>query len=476
MSNLKLIIMVLDEVRKMRVSCIYRIGFPDGKYYVGKSKNLRERVRLYERKLVDLSDNSRVMSALREFGIGNVSWDILSCVDVCDADDLDLCLSILEIKYIRENDCIYPNGYNTSIGGELLGIPTDVINAKFGVDAGGYAGKSVLVYDKDGNFVSEHLSVGKCAYALGVSESLVSNAMDKIALIRNTYMVREKKYVDIPKKILPFKPDIVIKRKTEYNVVTEKVFKKKTLENASIMYDTNGDYIGLFESSTRSKHYLGLRADWKVPYGREFHGYYLLHYNGGEIKKSLGAFTSKILSTTMYDDILALGDTENIGDKISFKIPEVDEDFSKKPKRSVNKYTVDGEYIETYDSIADAAEANGVLDGSIRSCCNRKTKTCGGFIYRFADDDKPVVMKGKVASSQEISRSGRRKYRKVNQYTLGGKFVRTYNSVVEAALFMGVFASGVRACCNGKVSRCGDFRYFYADEDGDMGEKPLNFD
>lgn len=229
-------------------------------------------------------------------------------------------------------------------------------------------------------------------------------------------------------------------------------------------------YIGLFESSTRSKHYLGLRADWKVPYGREFHGYYLLHYNGGEIKKSLGAFTSKILTTTMYDDILALGDMKNIGDKISFKIPEVEEESPKKPKRAVNKYNADGEYIESYDSISHAAEANGVLDGSIRACCNRKTKTSGGFIYRFADDEKPVVMNGKVSKTQTI-KDGRKEYRKVNQYTLGGKFVRSYDSVVEAAQLMGVFASGIRACCNGKASRCGNFRYFYADEDTDMVEK-----
>lgn len=472
MSNLKLTIMVLDEVRKMRVSCIYRITFPDGKCYVGKTKNLCERVRLYERKLVDLSDNSRVMSALREFGIENVSWDILSCVSVRDADDLQLCLSILEIKYIRDNGCIYPNGYNTSIGGELLGIPADVIEAKFGVDASGYAGKSILVYDKDGNFVSEYTSLARCAYCLGVTENDIKYSLGKVGrLLRNTYMLREKKYGEVPSRIVPFKPEVVKKTRVEYDIVTEKKFMQKTLANASVMYDANGDYIGLFESSARSKHYLGLRADWKIPYGREFHGYYLLHYNGGEIKKSLGAFTSRILTTTMYDDVLALGDIKNIGEKISFNIPEVVKESAKKQRRAVNKYTADGEYIESYDSISDAAKANNVLDGCVRSCCDRKTKTSGGFIYRYADDDKPVVMTGKVAKTQVV-KDGRGEYRKVNQYTLGGKFVRTYGSVVEASRVMGVFASGIRACCNGRASRCGDFRYFYADEDTGIEENP----
>lgn len=462
--------MKLENV-KSSVSCIYRIKFPDGKYYVGKTKDLRKRVHLYLKNMCDVSDNSRVMCALREFGVENVDIDILRSVTGLSGDDLSLCLSILEIKYIREKDCIYPKGYNTSIGGELLGIPADVIETKFGVKATGYAGKPILVYDKDGNFVSEHPSIAKCAYALGVSNSCISNAIDKIALVRSTYMVREKKYGDIPQKILPFEPTVVKKTKTEYDVVTEKVYKQREVSYAAIMYDANGDYVGLFDSIARSKHYLGLRSDWKIPFGREFHGYYLFHYNGGEIKKSLGAFTSNVLKTFNYDDVLAFGNAKNIGDKISFKFPESDEVFKKKKVRKINKYTLVGEYIETYDSFSEAAAANGVLEGSIRSCCNRKTKTCGGFIFRFEDDDKPVVMKGKLASSQRVSISGKTEYRKVNQYTLDWKFVRTYESVVEAAALMGVFASGVRACCNGKASRCGDYIYVYTDEDVKEKEK-----
>ena len=64
--------MNLEEAKSNRVSCIYRITFPDGKYYVGRTKSLRERVRLYERKMSDETDNSRVMTALREFGLENV--------------------------------------------------------------------------------------------------------------------------------------------------------------------------------------------------------------------------------------------------------------------------------------------------------------------------------------------------------------------------------------------------------------------
>ena len=456
--------MNLEEAKSNRVSCIYRITFPDGKYYVGRTKSLRERVRLYERKMSDETDNSRVMTALREFGIENVSWDILSCVSVRDADNLSLCLSILEIKYIREQDCIYPNGYNTSIGGELLGIPADVIETKFGVNATGYAGKPLLVYDKDGVFMNEYPSVAKCAYALGVPESHISNAVDKIALVRSTYMVREKKYGDVPQKILPFAPQVVKKTVVEKEVEVEKVFVKKELDKASIMYDEYGEYVGIFESTYQVRKYIGI--DCRFPFGREYHGYYLFHYNGGEIKKSLGVFTSKMLTTTMYDDILALGDAENIGDMISLKVIEEEKEDVKqrgcrgKAARQVNKYALDGEYIETYDSISDAARANETFESSIRACCNRKTRRSGGFIYRFSDDKEPVVME--KPASVRVSKDGKVSYKKryvIEQCSLDGTLLNIFNTIVEAGEKTGISQSAIWCCVNGKTKKSGGYMW-----------------
>ena len=399
------------KLKKMRVSCIYRITFPDGKYYVGKTNNLRERVRLYERKLVDLSDNSRVMSVLREFSIGNVSWDILSCVDVRDVDDLELCLSILEIKYIRGNDCIYPNGYNTSIGGELLCIPADVIETRFGVKSGDFASKSVLAYDIDGNFVAEYSSVNKCAYELGVEENRVKDVLGKVRLLKNTYMLREKKYGEVPQKILPFKPEVVIKRKTEYDVVKEKVYVQKDVKNAAVMYDRNGNYVGLFDNVRKSRQYLKME-DTKLPFGREYRGMYLFHYNGGEIKKFLGAFSSKNLTTMFYDDILALGDVDNIGERISLKLEEKEVKSKKekvanpvvvhKKKPRIVKYTLDGNYIATYDTTVDAAADNNVYPSAILACAKKSVRRCGDYIYRFEGDELDLPTFSDVTLRQRL--------------------------------------------------------------------------
>ena len=386
---------VIMEISQNVKNCIYRLVFPDGKYYVGKTKDLRKRVRLYERNMNDTDGSSHVMTALREFGIENVGIEVLTSVSSRSESDIELCLSILEIKYIREQDCIYPNGYNTSIGGEVLGIPADVIETKFGVRSKEFASKPILAYDINGNFVAEYPSVNRCAYELGVDEKNVKEVIGKAKLLRNTYMLREKKYGDTPKKILPFKPDVVKKTKTEYDVVTKKVYKQKELFAAAIMYDKNGDYVGLFDNARKSRKYLKME-DTKMPFGREFRGVYIFHYNGGEIKQHLGAFKSKNLTTMFYDDILAFGDVENIGERISLVLEPVPEKevveknpkvvIKREPKPRIEKYTLDGQYVCTYENAIYAASDNNVYSSAIHACARKKTRRCGDFIYRYEGD------------------------------------------------------------------------------------------
>ena len=396
--------MRFNEV-KGSFACIYRIKFPDGKCYVGQTLDFADRFRLYERIYrgqiaSDSSKRGRIKDAIDRFGLDSLEIDVLRKVSADNKDDLQLCLSILEIKYIREQDCIYPNGYNTSIGGELLGIPADVIETKFGVNATGYAGKPLLVYDKDGNFVKEYLSVARCAYGLGVNEKEVSAMIDRRGrLLKSVYMLREKRYGEVPKKILPFEPEVVVQRKTktEYDVVKEKVYKKVELESAAIMYDKQGNYVALFDNKSHSRKYLDI--GFRVAFGREFRGYYLFHYNGGEIKKNIGEIKSKVVKTILYDDILAYGDAKNIGELISFADNEepVEEKSKreKKPKKVVEKkikprivkYTLDGNYVATYNNTTEAAAVENVQPSGILACAKKKVRRCGNYIYRFEGDE-----------------------------------------------------------------------------------------
>lgn len=165
--------MTFEEAKKKSVSCVYCMEFPNGKKYVGKTKNLGKRLSLYE----SFSDvgNGMLSGAISEFGLGSIGVSVLSEVSCCGKVDLELCLSILEIKYIREfGTTDADKGYNVSFGGEVLGIPIEYLTTDEDAIKSYTAGcKPVLLYDENGDFVKEYPSIAMCAYDNGWDEDSV---------------------------------------------------------------------------------------------------------------------------------------------------------------------------------------------------------------------------------------------------------------------------------------------------------------
>lgn len=59
--------------------------------------------------------------------------------------------------------------------------------------------------------------------------------------------------------------------------------------------------------------------------------------------------------------------------------------------RKVNKYTKDGKFISSFQTLAEAALDCGSLSaGTIWACCTYRTYSFHGYTYRFADDTNPT--------------------------------------------------------------------------------------
>lgn len=54
--------------------------------------------------------------------------------------------------------------------------------------------------------------------------------------------------------------------------------------------------------------------------------------------------------------------------------------------KKVNQYTLDGEFVASYNSFNEARRLTGVWDASVRSCCIGRFKQAGGYIWRFAPE------------------------------------------------------------------------------------------
>lgn len=104
-------------------------------------------------------------------------------------------------------------------------------------------------------------------------------------------------------------------------------------------------------------------------------------------------------------------------------------------KKEVNQYTLEGEFVKTHESISKAAEAMCVDRTAIGNCCRGKSKTSHNFIWKYKDPETYMI----------------------NQYTLEGKFIKSFENIKTAAESTGSGRSGVGQCCIGNIHTSNGF-------------------
>ena len=129
----------------------------------------------------------------------------------------------------------------------------------------------------------------------------------------------------------------------------------------------------------------------------------------------------------------------------------------------ISVYDLTGKYLTTYESASIASNQTGVNTGDIISCCkgvkaDGKSKyQCKGLIFRYAVDkldefpDKPVACK------------------KVDQYTLDGEYIKTFDSLKEAWLHTGATIGSIGHVCKGLQKTAGGYIWKYAEQEKEVG-------
>ena len=117
--------------------------------------------------------------------------------------------------------------------------------------------------------------------------------------------------------------------------------------------------------------------------------------------------------------------------------------------KKIHQYSTDGKYIKTFNSSKDADLEFGVRHGAISMCANGKISTAYGFIWRH------IKVKKVLKSERKI------KYKKIHQYDLNGKYLKTFNSYKEAILEVGIGRTTISMCANGKKPSGGGYIWKY---------------
>lgn len=130
-------------------------------------------------------------------------------------------------------------------------------------------------------------------------------------------------------------------------------------------------------------------------------------------------------------------------------------------KKEVHQYDLKGNYIVSFPS---ATEASNYIFGSVNNaskileCVNGKVASALGYIWRTDKVDSIDTSRYKIVKTKrgarliDMSEEGRRKRRNahgkpVNQYSLDGTYLATYNSVEDAKEAINYKGAGIGKCC-----------------------------
>lgn len=404
--------MKIKDVDKS-LACVYCLEFPNGMKYVGKTRDLADRMKLYQK---FSKSNKHLSAAIEEFGLDSIEVSVLREVKCDDAVDLDLCLSLLEIKYIRDLDTIYPNGYNVSLGGEVLVIPvehlttdSDYVRSYYGNE------KCVLVYDLDGKFIEEYPSIARLAYDKGVSEETVRHCLNKSSLaLCGKWYVRVKRYDYAPKEIEINVKSVIQKRVSYEDVVKERV-----------------KYRNVYVDNIIERDRVVVKKDKVLKYDMDgvFRGEY------DSLGEACRSFTSS--SSGIRCGMYRMG-------YILFKKVSDDYPMQIEP-HSVLRRKILKDYYVPAEELQDKVYIN-------RKCAvKHETPTVVARPKKEVAAATPLCVDGKYTNLNNTF--------KVAQYDLAGNLIKVFDNMRDASSDTGIAYSGIWACVMGRVAKSKGYKW-----------------
>lgn len=131
------------------------------------------------------------------------------------------------------------------------------------------------------------------------------------------------------------------------------------------------------------------------------------------------------------------------------------------PKQAIDQYDLNGIYITTYESIANAAKNLGLDASNLTTRCKNRQKSYGNYLWVYHNEPAPEVYIDKrighlTSSSKRI----------VLQYSKENQYIKEYESAHEAARQINKpkCANHITECCQGKRKTCEGYIWKYKED------------
>jgi hypothetical protein len=277
--------------------------------------------------------------------------------------------------------------------------------------------KAVLQFGMDGKFIAQYPSISQAAKDCGISPSALTSCLNGDYLTAGGFQWRSKSQFNSGQEIKNIHP-VPMNRKPAPKPV--------------LQFDINGKFITRYSSITKAARILNIYRN-------------TIRACAERKMKTADGFQWRYQDDPIFKS--GIGSIEPLK-KIHHSVPVI-------------QFELSGKYIREYPSAADAAKTAGVSSGNIYSCLRRKTKTAGGYQWRYKNE--PAFKKGikNIESLEDIIKVIRKP---VLQFNLKGKFIRQFSNIVEASHILNIPVNNIGRCVNGKSRFAGGYQWRSAND------------
>ena len=125
-------------------------------------------------------------------------------------------------------------------------------------------------------------------------------------------------------------------------------------------------------------------------------------------------------------------------------------------KKPVKQYDLEGRYIAEYPSAAEAGRLLDIDPRFISNCCRQIQNSAKGFQWCFVGEEENIKSAPKTNSGVDKIA--------VNQFSLEGKYLQTFSSILEASMAVGLKSRiSIKKCCEEKSNNsAGGYQWRYS--------------
>ena len=133
------------------------------------------------------------------------------------------------------------------------------------------------------------------------------------------------------------------------------------------------------------------------------------------------------------------------------------------PKRAIYQFSLDGEFIQRYDSAMEVERQLGILNATVSKCAFGKLPSAGGYIFLFEEDVDNIKQR-----VERYLHSKKPRREPIVQLSLDGQFISEWAGSADAGRALNINYKNINLVCRGKRNKAGGYNWMYLSDYNEM--------